>query len=170
MTIVQLIGIDPGLVDTGVVRIRIDTATRSVTVKENVFTNVSAGAIGVFVDQARDAHTYQFSTYVYIEDFRVRKGYSTNIPMIGFINDLRKTVPSAKVLNNMGVTKVITKPIMEAFGVWDFNISTHHQDLRSAARIALFGAVRDDGLNNKFIFPVLLAAAAGQVPFTTINV
>jgi hypothetical protein len=47
----------------------------------------------------------------------------------------------------MGVKKVVKSPLMELLGVWDFRLKTHHQDLRSAARIALLGMLKDDHLN-----------------------
>ena len=45
------------------------------------------------------------------------------------------------------VTRVVTQELMELLGVWKFSTPTHHQDLRSAARIALLGAMKEDVLN-----------------------
>jgi hypothetical protein len=51
------------------------------------------------------------------------------------------------VLLNTGVKKTIKRPLMELLGCWAFTTTTHHQDLRSAARIALYGMVKNDTLN-----------------------
>jgi hypothetical protein len=37
---------------------------------------------------------------------------------------------------------VVRRQLMELVGVWSFTTSTHHQDLRSAARIALLGMLK----------------------------
>lgn len=36
---------------------------------------------------------------------------------------------------------------MNLLGVWKFSTVTHHQDLRSAARIALFGMLKNEETN-----------------------
>jgi hypothetical protein len=43
---------------------------------------------------------------------------------------------------------------MELLGVWKFHTVTNHQDLRSAARIALYGMVKSETLN-KVLYSVV---------------
>ena len=64
--------------------------------------------------------------------------------MIRAEQDLRRVMPDARFLPNMGIKRVITQDLMELLEVWSFTTATHHQDLRAAARIALLGMVKDD--------------------------
>ena len=66
--------------------------------------------------------------------------------MVSAVTEFRKEL-GGTVLQNMGVKKVVKSPLMELLGVWNFNTPTHHQDLRSAARIGLLGMLKDDILN-----------------------
>jgi hypothetical protein len=61
---------------------------------------------------------------------------------------LRRSLPGVEILDNTGVKKVVTKPLMQLLGCWDFPTVTHHQDLRSAARIALYGGLKDQDINS----------------------
>jgi hypothetical protein len=56
-------------------------------------------------------------------------------------------MPKATVVLNTGVKKIVKRPLMELLGVWSFATGTHHQDLRSAARIALYGMLKHEPLN-----------------------
>lgn len=58
-----------------------------------------------------------------------------------------KTSTQGTVLLNEGVKKVIRPELMRLLEVWLFTTTTHHQDLRAAARIGLFGMVKDTYLN-----------------------
>ena len=61
---------------------------------------------------------------------------------------LKRSLPSVEILDNTGVKKVVTKPLMQLLDCWDFPTVTHHQDLRSAARIALYGGLKDQEINS----------------------
>ena len=65
------------------------------------------------------------------------------------------------VLPNMGVKKVVRRPLMELLGAWKFSTVTHHQDLRSAARIALLGMLKDPHMN-RLLFDVVLDHIEGR--------
>ena len=69
------------------------------------------------------------------------------------------------LLRNTGVKKVVTQELMELCHCWKFPSKTHHQDLRSAARIALLGMMLDDTLNK-----VLYTYATDNVDGRTWNV
>jgi hypothetical protein len=66
--------------------------------------------------------------------------------MLAAVADMRRETRGT-VLNNTGVKKVVRQPLMELLGVWKFSTTTHHQDLRSAARIALLGMLKHQELN-----------------------
>jgi hypothetical protein len=42
----------------------------------------------------------------------------------------------------------VTRELLELLEAWHFSTTTHHQDLRSAARIAVLGMLLDPALNN----------------------
>ena len=83
---------------------------------------------------------------IFIEEYRPRSGFGVNQPMMvanaEFRNELGGTLRP-----NTGVTKVVSRELMELCHVWSFSTTTHHQDLRSAARIALLGMMLDPALN-----------------------
>jgi hypothetical protein len=87
------------------------------------------------------------NTHIFIEAYRPRSHFNTDARMTEAVNATRAALPGSIVLLNTGVKKVVKQPLMELLGVWKFSTPTHHQDLRSAARIALLGALRDDKLN-----------------------
>ena len=60
--------------------------------------------------------------------------------------EFRKAL-GGKLLRNMGVKKVVSKELMDLLHCWSFPTRTHHQDLRSAARIALLGMMLEPALN-----------------------
>lgn len=140
-----LIGIDPGIVHTGVVVLRIDTRVRQLTVED-------------FVIGGDDSHAEQVKTllkdlaydtgHIFIESYRERGNrFSTDSKMRELLSDFRTALPKAKVIDNTGVKKVVGKPLLRALGLTDFP-TTHHQDLESAARILVYGALKDERLND----------------------
>jgi hypothetical protein len=84
---------------------------------------------------------------VFIEGYRPRHNLSSDTRMVAGVADMKKGIAGSLVLNNTGVTRVVPATLMQLFGVWDWPQSTHHQDLRSAARIALLGMMKDPQLN-----------------------
>jgi hypothetical protein len=79
--------------------------------------------------------------------------------MVTLEQELKRALPKAKLIDNTGMKSVISPAMMKRIGVWSFGQSTHHQDLRSAGRIGLYGAVKEDDLN-RVIYDFL---SAGQV-------
>jgi hypothetical protein len=58
-----------------------------------------------------------------------------------------KRALEGQLLRNNGVKQVVSPELMKLAGVWSFSSRTHHQDLRSAARIALLGMMLEPALN-----------------------
>lgn len=148
MASTTIVGIDPGLVDTGVVRITFYPKIKRVAVSSAV---VAAFALDsspqLIAGWIRGEAPSGDRPRVFIEKYNPRPGIKANAKMQEMENALVRTVPHAERINNMGVKNIITTQMMQLFQVWTFSVPTHHQDLRSAARIALFGAVKDDELN-----------------------
>jgi hypothetical protein len=135
--ITEIGGVDPGLVDTGLVDLLFDERAREVVVTHLVVQGDDVKAAKKFFATASD---------IFIEGYRPRSNLTTDKRMVESVSAYR-TGLKGTVLLNTGVKKVVRRPLMELLGVWTFATSTHHQDLRSAARIALLGMLKDDSLN-----------------------
>jgi hypothetical protein len=84
---------------------------------------------------------------IFIEAYQPRHNLSPDKRMVTAVADLRRGLVGSKVLSNTGVKRVVPPQLMTLLGVWNWPQSTHHQDLRSAARIALLGMMKDGQLN-----------------------
>lgn len=143
MSIITLIGVDPGVVHSGVARIQLSTKHQTVDVRHELIDGPDAEAI-------YDAVTrfYHPDAIVTIEKYEDRgTAFQTHGPMRKVENDLRRLLPEAQILSNTGIKKTVTDGLMKLFGVWTFSQSSHHQDLRSAARIGMLGGLKHDNVN-----------------------
>ena len=142
----RFVGVDPGLVDTGVVAIHIDTLAR-------VFAPVATLAKGLDTEELARAigrtrsPGYTYSHFTFIEKYRQRSHFNTDNRMLEGVREFSKVVDNPVVLDNTGVKKIVLPNMMKTLGLWQFSTSTHHQDLRSAAAIALLGMIKNGRLN-----------------------
>ena len=145
-----VIGVDPGLVHTGIVMLDFDFDKRRLIVDHRVVDGLDAVAA---FDAVKDmTGRDSFSTLdIFIEWYRPRSGFSVDERMVQANNDFRSTL-GGKLLRNTGVKKIVTRELMELCHVWSFSTSTHHQDLRSAARIALLGMMLEPEPLNKALY------------------
>lgn len=142
-SITHIVGVDPGLVHTGVVSLVFRSDVETVTVEHTLVQGPDAQAVASWIKG-----TVGWYPKVYIEQYRPRQHLSVDARMLQAEQDLRRAVPNARFLTNMGIKRIIQQQLMEMLDVWSFKTSTHHQDLRSAARIALLGMVKDEVLND----------------------
>lgn len=144
MTLVTVIGIDPGLVNTGVVVLRANTRQHHLNVEHFVID----GKVNHAKQVAELLDSLGYSTkHVFIEGFRERGNqYAQDKAMRDLMVDFRSVLPKATVLDNMGVKKIVPTDILGIFGMDNFP-ATHHRDLESAARILIYGMLKDDKLN-----------------------
>lgn len=155
MTIVHLGGIDPGLVHTGVVGITLDNLKRTIRVRSHIINGPNPGAVAAAVDQRAT---------LFIEKYEDRGTvFSTHNEMRVFEVALKSALPRATVLSNTGVKKVVTEQMLRVLGLTGFR-TTHHKDLESAARIAVFGGLKDPAINAIF-YQALTSYTDGQ-PWT----
>ena len=140
-----VIGVDPGIVHTGIVMLDFDSDAREFTVAHRVIDGLDTKQSRI--DITNMAIHKQFVTLdIFIEYYIPRSGFSTDERMVQANANFRQAL-DGKLLRNTGVKKVVTKELMELCHVWSFGTTTHHQDLRSAARIALLGMMQDPALN-----------------------
>lgn len=148
--VTTVVGIDPGLVDNGVVVLRFYPGLKQVEVKHAVITGAGKPdetAIAV-VQWVADEIGWTEVDHVFVEDYIERgTSYGTNPKMRELIAAIRREVPYATFVNNTGVKKVVRKKLLDLFGIWKFDTTTHHQDLEAASRILLYGMLKDEELN-----------------------
>ena len=143
VSIITIIGIDPGLVHTGVVMIKIDTIKNIHRVEHKIVESDNPAETAAWVRR----HDASNQAYIYIEKYLDRGTvFNTHSRMRVFEQELKRALPTAKLVDNTGAKKIVTRELMELLDVWKFP-TTNHQDLQAAARIALFGALKDTGLN-----------------------
>lgn len=138
MQMTHVVGVDPGLVHTGVVSIKFYRGPRAVFVKHEAIDGPDPVATRAWIN---DDHAL-----IFVEGYRPRSNFATDTSMVAAVQEFRREL-DATVLLNTGVKKVVKRPLMELLQVWSFSTVTHHQDLRSAARIALLGMLKSDHLN-----------------------
>lgn len=143
----HVIGVDPGLVHTGVVHLWFDVGLKKIDLTTSVFDGLNPRGLR---DEILDKMVVgSWLHYCMVEDYKPRKVLNTDRDMVQFIGALKTETRgyAVKYYDNMGVKQVVRRPLMELLHVWSFSTKTHHQDLRSAARIALFGMLKSDDLN-----------------------
>lgn len=146
MTVTHVFGIDPGLVHTGVVHLRFASGLRRVNVTSVPVAGPDAAKVADWIRRSRQGSGLP-RAHVFIEGYKPRSHFGTDASMVKAVHDMHQAIPGSIVLLNTGVKKVVRRPLMELVGVWNFAVTTNHQDLRSAARIALLGMLKDPELN-----------------------
>lgn len=143
---IRVVGVDPGLVHTGAVRFNFDPEGKRYALDFQVFEGGPDGE-GPDIPQFLIWWDMYEATHTFVEAYKPRSTYKTDADMGRIVNDLVRATNSKKGLLNTGVKRVVRKPLMELLGAWTFSQRTHHQDLRSAARIGLYGMLKDPELN-----------------------
>jgi hypothetical protein len=157
-----LIGVDPGLVHSGVVAISLDTEARTIEVRHDVIQGPDAVKIHESVDRFTAGRTK-----CWIEQYRDRgTAFQAHGKMREFETLIQREIGWAVLLQNMGSKKIVRKPLMVALHAYKFP-TTNHQDLQAAARIAIFGALKNDELNG-VITDVVMDHIDGR-PWTLLN-
>lgn len=149
--VTHVVGVDPGLVHTGVVRFVFDHDDRSVTVQDTAIAGPDVAATKAWAGSAEK---------IFVEAYRPRSHFDTDQAMVQAVADMRRAL-GATVVSNTGVKQIVRRPLLELLGAWSFATVTHHQDLRSAARIAVFGMLKDEYFN-LVVSQVVLDHVAGR--------
>ena len=84
---------------------------------------------------------YDVSIY---EHFEARdNSKSKDNTVLETIAEIQRLIPEAEPFRNGGYQTDVPNELLKALGLWKFEKS-HHQDVRAAARLALFYAMRND--------------------------
>ena len=146
----SFIGIDPGLVHTAGVAVQASHVLHSFTIYTKVVDGISDSALTEMAVWARGKAV----DGVAIEGYRPRGHYQGDSNMMQAIKHLQTQIPGSSQVPNMGVKKVITNDTLKLLRLWSFRPKTHHQDLRSAARIGLFHYAQDPG-GSEWLYEVI---------------
>lgn len=148
-------GIDPGLVHTAVVTLEVDPLVKRWGTSFRVF-----DGLGDDVVEEIKEHTLR-DTAIFVEEYKPRSHFSQDNEMVSGVSRLNKAIGKAKVISNTGVKKVVRRKVMDYFDLWNWPQVTHHQDLRSAAYILLYGMYKEQ-VFNQLIYNILADEFAGQ--------
>ena len=144
LSIAHVIGVDPGLVHTGCVSLRFDETHHTVTVKHKVVRGPDADEVQAWVTSLDERVG---KPHIFVEKYVPRLRLGTDERMVKAEAAFQSRLKGCTLIRNTGGKQVVKHELMQMLGVWQFGTPTHHQDLRSAARIALFGMMKDPPLN-----------------------
>lgn len=144
LSIAHVIGIDPGLVHTGCVSMRFDETHRTVTVQHAVVRGPDVDKVKEWIKSIEQPGP---RPHIFIEKYAPRQRLNTDERMVKADAAFQSGLRGCKMIRNTGSKQVVKQELMQLLGVWQFSTPTHHQDLRSAARIGLFGMMKDPPLN-----------------------
>lgn len=164
--ILSVVGVDPGIVHTGIVAANFHTAERRISVAYSALAGDAAPAHAGLIRHTCFTLPTAAPTAVFVEAYRERgTSYGTNAPMRELLAEIRRQMPEATIVDNTGVKKVVKPALLKVLGMLKFGQTTHHQDLEAAARILVFGMLKDPVLN-EVLADVLLATINGN-PWST---
>ena len=141
MSVTHVVGIDPGLVHTGMVSMLFKADAREILLSDRVIVGPDVRATRAAIPLCG------VKTVKFIEGYRPRSNFYGDNKMVQTVAEMAREI-KATVVPNMGAKQIVRQPLMELLGVWRFATVTHHQDLRAAARIAVYGMLKDDELND----------------------
>lgn len=142
-----VVGIDPGIVNTGIIIYFICPQERLVILKHTAIKGCKTEDIFSFLSMHLDVFYANPWTYVFVEAYRPRSHFDTDARMGAAVNEIKKMGPDIYVLDNSGVKNVVSRALLELLHSWSFTTKSNHQDVRSAARIAILGMLKNEHLN-----------------------
>ena len=159
-----VVGIDPGIVNTGIVVYFICPQERRVILKHTAIEGCKVEDIHAFLALILDMSTARPWTYLFVEAYRPRSHFDTDARMGAAVNEIKKMGPEVYALDNSGVKNVVSRAMLELLNSWSFSTKSNHQDVRSAARIAILGMLKNETLNN-LLAQVVLSKIEGDSPW-----
>jgi hypothetical protein len=70
--------------------------------------------------------------------------YAVDSSVKEVIRVIRKRIPKAELMQNAGYKFTVNDELLLALKLWKFKKTSHHQDVRAAARLGLYYAVMND--------------------------
>ena len=141
-----IVGIDPGIVNTGIVVYRIYPHVGLISVAHTAIVGYDVQDIMAFLGQ-HSLNGPLLWTYLFVEAYRPRSHFDTDARMGAAVNDIKRMGTHIYALDNSGVKNVVSRALLELLNSWNFSTKSNHQDVRSAARIAILGMLKNETLN-----------------------
>lgn len=137
-----VLGIDPGVVHTGCVALKLDTAARAITIHHEVVAGTDVSKVREWVD------THDTGGPLFVEDYNPGNFVRENKAMSEALGRLKAEFPPSvdpvvEYVDNAGIDTLLPLAVLQVFKVDIFATPTHHNDLRSAGKIALRGMLKD---------------------------
>lgn len=142
-----VVGIDPGIVNTGIIIYFICPQERFVFLKHTAIEGCKTDDILSFLSMHLDLSDARPWTYMFVEEYRPRSHFDTDARMGAAVNEIKKMGPEIYALDNSGVKNIVSRALLELLRSWSFTTKSNHQDVRSAARIAILGMLKNEHLN-----------------------
>ena len=98
-----IVGIDPGIVNTGIVIYSIYPNIRLISVAHTAIEGCKTEDILGFLAHYLDLSDANPWTYVFVEAYRPRSHFDTDARMGAAVNDIKKMGPEVYALDNSGV-------------------------------------------------------------------
>ena len=143
----QVFGVDPGIVHTGLVELNWDFHNQELRITARSVDGITEQSV-IELRRCIQRRMWRKSNII-VEEYRPKSHFSTDTKMVEGQAMLKLHLPSAKIINNSGVKSIVTKELLQLLNLYDWSTTTHHNDLRSAARIALLAMLRDERANNR---------------------
>ena len=143
----QVFGIDPGIVHTGLVELGWDFHSQELRIIARSVDGITEQSV-IELRRCIQRRLWRKSNII-VEEYRPKSHFSSDTKMVEGQAMLKLHLPSAKIINNSGVKSIVTKELLQLLDLYDWSTTTHHNDLRSAARIALLAMLRDERANNR---------------------
>lgn len=138
-----IIGIDPGVIHTGCVALTFDDSARTIDIDYEVVNGVDVSDVCDWVNQ------FPLGP-LFVEDYNPSNYAREDKKMSEALGRLKMVYPPSddpivKYIDNAGINTMIPVLVQKCFGIYKFPITTHHNDLNSAGKIALLGMLQDKG-------------------------
>ena len=143
----QVFGVDPGIVHTGLVELNWDFHNQELRITARSVDGITEQSV-IELRRCIQRRVWRKSNII-VEEYRPKSHFSSDTKMVEGQAMLKSYLPSAKIINNSGVKSIVTKELLQLLNLYDWSTTTHHNDLRSAARIALLAMLRDERANNR---------------------
>lgn len=147
MKTLNIVGIDPGLRDTGVVYMTFEPDIHMMSVRTLVVHHSDVELTAQHVYDWVDRCSPNEWPSIFIERYVPRPGMQTSPDMLALERGLAMKLRRAELVRNTGVKQIIPQELMKLLKLWLFTTPTNHDDLRAAARIGLYGMAKDPGFN-----------------------
>jgi len=139
----EIVGVDPGVVHTGLVVFMFDEINRRVYVRHGYLEAVDIPNIRAWIA----GQTVGGDVTIFVEDYHQWPGLPIDEYMVQAVGRVKQELPTAKLIRNTGSKLVVRVKLTDLLGVTKFPTATHHADIESAARIALYGMLKDSRMN-----------------------